>query len=82
MAEEESQFNYSIGSTSYLAINGDYLNYQPFFSEDLNVTQAVRDMCQGNPACIYDSVVTGSMEIGLSTLVASRANDEVIQTLG
>ena len=80
--EEESVFNYSIGDTSYLAINDGYLQYQPLFSDDLNASQEVRDMCQGNPACIYDTVATGNMDIGLSTLRISINNDEVIQTLG
>lgn len=82
MREEESFFNYSIGDTSYSAINNGYLTHQPVFSEDLNITQEVRDICRGNPACIYDSVVTGSTAIGLSTLGISTTNDEIIQTLG
>ncbi len=82
MIEEESLFNYSIGDTSYSAINDDYLSHQPVFSDDLSVPQAVREMCQGNPSCIYDSVVTGDMEIGLSTLGVSVTNDESIKTLG
>ncbi len=82
LTEDESVFNYSIGDTSYLAINDGYLTHQPLFSEDLNVTQEVMDMCQEVPACIYDSVVTGNMEIGMSTLRTSATNDEIIRTLG
>ena len=82
MTEEESLFNYSIGSTSYLAINDGYLTHQPEFSENLNITEEVRNMCLGDPACIYDTVVTGSMEVGLSTLNTSAANVDIIQTLG
>lgn len=79
VTEDESLFNYSIGDTSYSAVN--YLGHQPVFSEDLDVTQEVADMCQGNPACIYDTVVTGNSEIGLSSLAVSSSNDEIIRTL-
>lgn len=82
MSEEESLFNYTIGATSYSAINDGYLAHQPLFSEELNVTEEVREMCQENPSCIYDSVVTGKMEIGMSTLGVSSANDRTIQILG
>ena len=82
LTEDESLFNYTIGETSYLAINDGYLTHRPLFSGELNVTQVIRDMCQGNPACIYDSMVTGDMEIGLSTLDISATNDQIIQTLG
>lgn len=80
--QEESLFNYSIGGTSYSAINDGYLIHQPVFSDDLNITQEVRELCQESPTCIYDSVVTGSMEIGMSTLSTTTVNDQIIQTLG
>lgn len=82
MSEEESLFDYNIGDTSYMAMNSGYLTHQPVFFDDLNVTQEVRDMCQENSACIYDSMVTGDIGIGISTLSISVANDEIIQTLG
>jgi hypothetical protein len=64
-----------------VAVNNDYLAHQPVFSEDLNVTQEVREMCQENAACIYDSLVTGDMDVGISTLRVSTSNDKIIQTL-
>ena len=65
-----------------MVINDGYMTHQPAFSDELNVTQEVRDACEGNPACIHDSVVTGNVEIGLSTLRISSANDQILQTLG
>lgn len=82
VTEEESLFNYRIGDTSYSAVNDGYLTHTPLFYEDLNVTQEVEEMCQRNPACIYDSIVTGSTEIGLSTLDISTINEEILRTLG
>ena len=82
ITENESLFDYTIGNTSYLAINDGYLTYQPEFSDNINATEDVRMMCQGNPACIYDTMVTGSTKVGLSTLRTSTSNDDVIQTLG
>ena len=82
MAEEESLFNYSIGDTSYMAINNGYLTHQPVFSEDLNVTQEVRDACQDNPSCIYDAMVTGDIEIGVSAQRTSTINEGIIQIFG
>lgn len=80
--EEESLFNYTIGDTSYSAINDDYLTHQPVFFCDLNVSNEVREICQENPSCVYDFVATGSMEIGQFTLDIATANNEVIKTLG
>lgn len=82
--ELESLFNYSIGNTSYSVINDGYLDHEPIFSSDLinDVPQQVIDTCQSNLPCIYDSTVTGSMSIGLSTLEVSMTSDDIIQTLG
>ena len=74
-------FNYSIGETSYASINDGYMNHVPLFLEELNVTQDVIDMCQGNPSCIYDSIATGNTQIGLSTLGVSMNNDAIVMTL-
>ena len=82
LTEEESLFNYTIGNTSYSAINDDYLTHQPLYYDDLNITQDVRDTCQGNRECIYDSLTTRNMALGVSTLGISELNDQIIQTLG
>ena len=79
MAEEESLFNYSIGDTSYMAINNGYLTHQPVFSEDLNVTQEVRDACQDDPSCEYDAMAIGDIDIGISTLRTSAMNEDIVQ---
>ncbi len=83
VTEEESLFNYSLGDTSYSAINDGYLSYRPVFTEDLidNVTDDEIEMCHSNLECIYDYVVTSSMEIGLSTFNISMTNDDITRTL-
>ena len=82
MNEDESHFNYAIGDTTYDDINDGYLDHLPVFADDLDVSDGVRDMCQGNPSCIYDTMVTGSNDIGMSTLDISTTNDEIVQILG
>ena len=84
VSENESLFDYSIGDTSYAAINHGYLNHTPLFTDEVigNASQEVLDMCGGNVACIYDSTVTGSLSVGQATLNTSQANQITIQILG
>lgn len=81
ITEEESLFNYSLGDTSYSAINDGYLTYRPLFTDDLNVTDDVFEMCHSNLECVYDYLVTGSMEIGQDTFNIAMDTDNIIRTL-
>ena len=85
VSEEESLFNYSIGAgSSYSAINDGYLEYRPLFTDEVlaNASAEVLEMCQGNVECVYDSLVTGDMSVGLGTLNTSMSNDDTVQILG
>ena len=79
--EDESFFNYSIGDTSYAAINNGYMEHEPLFTEELNATQETMEMCQGNIPCIFDTTVTGNPDIGMSTMDVSMSNNDTIMAL-
>ena len=83
LTEEESFFNYSIGNTSYSAINDGYMDYLPVFTEDLinSVSDNVIAICKNDLNCIYDLSLTGDRNIGLSTYNISLSNSDIIKEL-
>ena len=80
IGEADSIFSY--GDRNYSSINSGYLEFEPTFFDELNVTQEVRDACGNNQQCILDATITGNIGIGNSTLEASMENEELEQVLG
>ena len=78
--EQDSIFSY--GGLNYSTLNGGYLEFEPTFFDELNITQEVMDACGTNQACILDASLTGNLEIGTSTLNVSMENEELEMTLG
>ena len=82
MNESDSFFNYSIGNTSYSAINEGYLNHIPTFTEDIsNTSEEVLKACNNDSKCLYDYSVTGDMELGVSTLNTATKNEETVKQI-
>jgi len=73
----ESLFSYPDGS-SYETYNQGYETFTPTFI----TVQGGPPECQGDFSCIYDSQVTGEIDIGLSSLNASLENQEMEMILG
>ena len=53
----------------------------PFADEILNTTTDV-SQCRGDRECIFDTVVTGRMEIGLATLMVDEMVEHEFRILG
>ena len=54
--------------------------FVPTFS--LALTGSPPEECGNDTSCIYDYSVTGSLEVGVSSMTVSMENDENMQTLG
>ncbi len=80
LGEQDSLFSY--GDQNYSSLNDGYLDFVPTFFDALNITQDVVDACGSNQACILDASLTGSVDIGTSTLDKSMENKELEEILG
>ena len=84
LPEAESFFEYSIGNTSYSAINSGYMDHLPSFTEDIiaGISAEIIQACMNDLKCVYDYAVTGNKEVGISTLNISMNNDALSKELG
>ncbi len=81
LGEQDSLFSYG-DDQNYSSLNDGYLDFVPTFFDELNITQDVMDACGSNQACILDASLTGSVDIGTSTLDKSMENKELEEILG
>ena len=56
-------------------------DFVPIFFDELNVTDDVSMMCQGNQQCILDLIVTGDLEIAVDTLDNDRATNTTVDMI-
>jgi len=77
LGETESLFSYPDGS-SYETYNQGYDIFTPTFIP----VQGGPPECQGDVSCIYDALVTGEIDIGLSSKNVSEENQETEMILG
>lgn len=76
----ESLFYYDEGSSAVSFAVPDHL---PVFADELvNLyTLEQRQMCQDDPACLFDVFETGDVKFGLETLDTNVANQMAVTTL-
>jgi hypothetical protein len=56
-------------------------DFVPLFFDELNVTDEVSMMCQGNQECILDLIVTGDIEVAEATLENERETNATVDTI-
>lgn len=55
--------------------------FTPAFFDELNVTADVAMACEGNPACIFDLIQTGDMEVAMNALNHDKETNATIDTI-
>ena len=56
--------------------------FMPIFFEDLNFTTEQRMICEDNPQCLFDLVVTGELEIAMNTLQLEKEANATKESFG
>ena len=77
-AAEDSIFTYGPG-TSFDTFNNP--NFVPTFSPDFadpDLEAEALELCGGDSFCLFDVAATGSMEVGLSTLLGGIEFDTIV----
>ena len=54
----------------------------PVFFEELNFTAEQRMICEDNPPCLFDLVVTGELEIAMNSLQVEKEANATKEILG
>ena len=67
---EESLFVYEPGLGT---VNFSHPEHIPVFAKDQNISKEVRDVCNGNTACMYDATATNDTSVGMSTMMTNQA---------
>ena len=55
--------------------------FMPIFFDDLNVTEEAKELCEGNPECILDLVITGDKDIATNTLENEKQTNVTKDTI-
>lgn len=79
ITDEESLFTYPPGLSVSNFSNQSHI---PPFADEIEVDQAVADMCGDDPECVFDSTVTGNAEIGMSSLTIDSNNTDDLLVAG
>ena len=56
--------------------------FMPVFFDELNFTAEQRMICEDNPQCLFDLVVTGELEIAMNTLQFEKEANATKEILG
>ena len=62
------------------AIQND--TFMPVFFDELNFTAEQRMICEDNPQCLFDLVVTGELEIAMNTLQFEKEANATKESFG
>ena len=55
--------------------------FVPSFLDDLNVTEAIKQKCEGSRQCILDLIATGVTEVAVDTLTTETEVNMTIDTI-
>ena len=55
--------------------------FVPIFFDDLNVTEAIKDECEGSRQCILDLIVTEVTEVALDSLTTEKETNMTVDTI-
>ena len=59
-------------------INQDFV---PIFLDELNITEAVKQSCEGSRQCILDLIITEDTEVALDSLTTEKETNMTIETI-
>jgi len=77
--ESDSLFTYSVGESRSTGHDPNFVpSFHPVFSNPSLESEAI-ETCGDDEFCLFDIAITGRMDIGLSTLNASRSFDQIVQ---
>lgn len=53
----------------------------PIFFDELNITEEAEMVCEGNPQCIFDLLLTGDMDVAMNTLEHEKQTNLSMETI-
>lgn len=70
-----------MSKTAKFAIRATH-DFNPVFYESLVVDSQTHTLCNGSRQCIYDTLVTGLLSVGLSSIDEARIQNKALQIIG